>query len=137
MLKTSGEFFGFDQAGEGASGNGVPVGTVLLASDPRSAPSWEAEAQRQDLNPGKAKALPSPVGCPACLPPRSFSGRCPLIWGKLPGQDKTPATKGVPHPGWGSAIPDCSASQMALLCTRLACCRLGHSAWTLPLLSPG
>lgn len=96
MLKTSGEFLGFDQAGEGASGNGVPVGTVLLASDPQSAPSWEAEAQRQDLNPGKARALPSPVGCLACLPPRSSSGRCPLIWGKLPGRDKTLPPRACP-----------------------------------------
>lgn len=40
------------------------------------------------------------------------------------------------HPGWGFALSDCPAHRNHLLMLRSSLSSLGHSAWTLPLLSP-
>ena len=58
-MKTSGEFHGFDQAGEGASRDQATPGTVLWHMTLRVTHSVGAEAQRGGLNPGKAPVLPS------------------------------------------------------------------------------
>lgn len=73
-MKTSGEFHSFDQAGEAAGRNRAPPGIVLWHLTLRITHSVEAEAQRGDLNPGKAQALPSLHGLPSVIPSAPLVG---------------------------------------------------------------
>ena len=118
-----------------------------------------AEAQRGDLNPGKAQVLPSLCGLPSVIPSAPLvgdAGREAAGTAESQGREgcldriRPPATKALPPPRLGlcssrwlglsnkeiNQHPKKKKKKMAWLpstcpsCPKPACQQLGHSAWT-------